>query len=312
MNIAIIGAGMAGLSCADALVAQGHTAHLFDKGRGPGGRMSTRRIDTPAGEAAFDFGAQYFTVRDADFARLAQQWSDQGLTTPWPAAGEGAWIGVPGMNAMVKHMAARHDVAFGARVVGLVRADDGAWYVLTEQGRNGPYDAAVIALPAEQAAAILSLHDFAMARLALQAISQPCWTAMLAFGRALDDAPSVVRRHGDIAWAARNSAKPGRSGPEAWVVQAGPDWSTRHLEMTPEQVVPLLLHALGKAVGRALPDPIVARGHRWRFALAGGTGDDALWNAQLGLGVCGDWLVGPRVESAWLSGAALVRMMTAA
>ena len=29
---------------------------------------------------------------------------------------------------------------------------------------------------------------------------------------------------GDIAWAARNSAKPGRSGPEAWVVQAGPDW----------------------------------------------------------------------------------------
>jgi predicted NAD/FAD-dependent oxidoreductase len=96
------------------------------------------------------------------------------------------------------------------------------------------------------------------------------------------------------------------------VVQAGPDWSTRHLEMTPEQVVPLLLHALGKAVGRALPDPIVARGHRWRFALAGGTGDDALWNAQLGLGVCGDWLVGPRVESAWLSGAALVRMMTAA
>lgn len=312
MTIAIIGAGMAGLSCADALVAQGHAVHLFDKGRGPGGRMSTRRIDTPAGEAAFDFGAQYFTVRDAAFARLVQQWTDRGMATPWPAAGDGAWIGVPGMSALVKDMASRHHVTFGTRVVGLVREHAGKWHVLTEQGRHGPYDSAVIALPAEQAAAILSLHDFAMARLALQAISQPCWTAMFAFGHAFDDVPGVVRRHGDIAWAARNSAKPGRSGPEAWVVQAEPDWSTRHLERTPEDVVPLLLRALGDALGRALPDPIVARGHRWRFALADATGHDALWNAGLGLGVCGDWLVGPRVESAWLSGAALVRMMTAA
>ena len=49
MRIAIIGAGMAGLSCADALRDEGHEIALFDKGRGPGGRMSTRRVDTPLG-----------------------------------------------------------------------------------------------------------------------------------------------------------------------------------------------------------------------------------------------------------------------
>lgn len=309
MNIAIVGAGMAGLSCADALVAHGHTVSLFDKGRGPGGRMSTRRLETPVGEAAFDFGAQYFTVRDAAFAQMTQRWSDNGVAVRWPAAGDDAWIGVPGMNAMVKDMASRHDVAFGTRVVGLVRGDDGSWHVLSEKGRSGPYDAAVIAVPSEQAATILSLHDFAMARIALQAISQPCWTAMFAFEHPVENVPCVLRRRGDIAWAARNSAKPGRSGPEAWVVQAGPDWSTRHLEDTAEEIVPLLLRALGEAAGQPLPPPIVANGHRWRFALAGGTGDDALWNPSLALGVCGDWLVGPRVESAWLSGAAVARMM---
>ena len=64
MRIGIVGAGMAGLACAEELTRLGHAVLLFDKGRGPGGRMSTRRIQTSAGEAYFDHGAQYFTVRD--------------------------------------------------------------------------------------------------------------------------------------------------------------------------------------------------------------------------------------------------------
>ncbi|MEL6486923.1 MAG: FAD-dependent oxidoreductase, partial [Pseudomonadota bacterium] len=36
-DIAIIGAGMAGLACASALTAAGHKVQVFDKGRGPGG-----------------------------------------------------------------------------------------------------------------------------------------------------------------------------------------------------------------------------------------------------------------------------------
>ena len=67
-SVAIIGAGIAGLSCADALTAEGWQVTLFDKGRKAGGRMASRRLETPHGEASFDFGAQYFTVRDAGFA----------------------------------------------------------------------------------------------------------------------------------------------------------------------------------------------------------------------------------------------------
>jgi predicted NAD/FAD-dependent oxidoreductase len=43
MRIGIVGAGMAGLSCAEGLANHGHDVVLLDKGRGPGGRMSTRR-----------------------------------------------------------------------------------------------------------------------------------------------------------------------------------------------------------------------------------------------------------------------------
>jgi predicted NAD/FAD-dependent oxidoreductase len=63
MRIGIIDAGMAGLSCAQALRHQDHNAIVFDKSRGPDGRVSTRCIDTPLGDAAFDQGAQELTAR---------------------------------------------------------------------------------------------------------------------------------------------------------------------------------------------------------------------------------------------------------
>jgi renalase len=301
MDYAIIGAGMAGLACADSLKAVGNSVSLFDKGRGPGGRISTRRMQTPLGEVYFDHGAQYFTARDPEFSHLVGIWSGLGLVAPWAAAGGDAWVGVPGMNAIIRHMASAHNVAWGHLVKGMVRAD-GKWWLLDETGKTGPYDAVILAIPAEQAAAILSLHDFKLARIALMVRSQPCWTSMFVFDQALDGLPPVVRNSGCIGWAARNSEKPGRNGPEAWVVQASGSWSLEHLEDSQEQVSTQLYAALSSVSGGSIPEPITAASHRWRYALSSGTGDGALWNSSIALGVCGDWLLGPRVECAWQSG----------
>lgn len=306
MQFAIIGAGVSGLACADVLSAAGHTVALFDKGRGAGGRMATRRWQTPIGEVTADYGAQYFTARDPDFRRLVSDWIDMEVAAPWPPAGDDAWIGIPGMNAVVKQMASAHSVAWGYLVKSIVR-QDGGWRLVGESGEAGPFDAVVLAIPAEQAASILSLHDFSMMRAALMARSQPCWTGMFVFDRPLEGLPTVIRNSGNIAWAARNNDKPGRPAPECWVVQASALWSAERLEDTPEHVAEMLLAAMSEAVGWAMPRPIAAAAHRWRFALSAGTGDGALWNDDLRLGVCGDWLLGPRVECAWLSGRLLAQ-----
>lgn len=301
MRYAIVGAGMAGLACADALKAAGHCITLFDKGRGAGGRMSTRRLQTSLGEAGFDYGAQYFTARDPAFKQLVGSWHDLKLAVPWPLAGADAWVGVPGMSAIVKHMASAHAVTWGQHVTAITRKDD-EWWVRSNLGDNGPFDAALLAIPAEQAAAFLSLHDFSMARSALMARSQPCWASMFVLDRPPDGLPPVIRDGGAISWAARNSAKPGRRGPEAWVVQASGSWSVAQLEESPEHVSEMLYEALSDVMGCKLPQLIAAVSHRWRYALSAGTGDGALWNQSIGLGACGDWLLGPRVECAWLSG----------
>ncbi len=125
------------------------------------------------------------------------------------------------------------------------------------------------------------------------------------------DLPEDCLRGGSadaIGWAARDGAKPGRDPVETWVVQAGADWSARHLEMDADAVAARLLAALAERAG-PLPGVSHMTAHRWRYARTTGKGDAPLWEPAIALGICGDWLAGPRVESAWLSGHRLGQAM---
>ena len=300
---------MAGLACADQLAAAGHQVTLFDKSRGPGGRMATRRIATELGDASFDHGAQYFTARLPGFQALVAEWEALGLAARWPEAGADAWVGVPAMNAPVKNMAAAHVVHWSARVDAL--SYDAAGWSLRGEGLSGQFfDAVVIALPAEQAAVLLEPWDAAMAHQAAATRSDPCWTAMIALAEPLPTGSSTLRDCGPIGWAACNSSKPGRTGPQGWVIQATPAWSREHLEADAAWVTQALLSGLADCLQIAIPDPVCATSHRWRYARSGAHGAGLLHNRSLDLGVCGDWLIGPRVESAWRSGSLLGKLLS--
>ncbi len=69
---------MAGLACAQALVRSGAEVALFDKSRGVGGRMASRRVMTALGEVSFDHGAQYMTARDPGFRLQVDAWREAG------------------------------------------------------------------------------------------------------------------------------------------------------------------------------------------------------------------------------------------
>ena len=304
MRIGIIGAGMAGLSCAQALRDQGHHPVLFDKARGPGGRMSTRRVETPLGDAAFDHGAQYLTARDPAFVAQVDRWAQAGHVARWSAAGADAWVGTPSMSAPIRAMAAEFDVRWNAAIGTL--AYDGEWRIADE-----PFDAAIVAVPAEQVAALVAVHDTGLADAARSAVSDPCWTVMAAFGDPVPTDCDRLTDFGIIGSAVRNSAKPGRTGPEAWVLQATADWSRAHLEDTPDMVERALLAAFADHIGAGSLAPVATSVHRWRYAKAGALDRGAVWNAEIALGACGDWLLGPRIEAAWLSGQQLARLVEA-
>jgi hypothetical protein len=89
-------------------------------------------------------------------------------------------------------------------------------------------------------------------------------------------------------------------------LHAGPDWSRERLEASADQVSLALLELLAQEIGGSLPEPTWLQSHRWRYALVERPlGRPCLWDPVRRLGLCGDWCLGPRIESAWLSGRAL-------
>ena len=85
-DILVIGGGMAGLAAARALHEGGARVIVIDKGRGPGGRMATRRVEVAGHQVSFDHGAQYFTARDPAFRAVVAGWEAAGVAARWPAA----------------------------------------------------------------------------------------------------------------------------------------------------------------------------------------------------------------------------------
>jgi len=309
LDVAIIGAGVAGLACARRCSAAGLRVALLDKGRGPGGRLATRRFATPLGEARADHGAQYCTVRGEAFGAALAPLRASGAVQEWrarfePAGSEPRFVGAPGMNALVRGLAQGLDVSFDARVEALA-GGPGAWRLLGPDGAVLAEAASVVcAVPAEQVTPLLATAAPELAAAASAAKTAPCWALMAVFEQPCDPGFDARQcREGALAWLARDSAKPARGGPETWVAHASRDWSQAHLEQGAERVAAALAAELAQHLGAA---PAYALAHRWRYAfVTEAAARPCLWDADLRLGACGDWGVGPRIEGAFDSGHAL-------
>jgi predicted NAD/FAD-dependent oxidoreductase len=108
--------------------------------------------------------------------------------------------------------------------------------------------------------------------------------------------------HHRISWLARENSKPARTPIERWTVQASPQWSQEHLEDDSARIQSKMLKAFSEVTG-ILAEPSFAAVHRWRYAQTQEPlGKSFLWDKRSGLGVCGDWCLGHRVENAFVSG----------
>ncbi|MEM7411397.1 MAG: FAD-dependent oxidoreductase [Myxococcota bacterium] len=312
-RIGIVGAGIAGLAAAQALTAQGVSVQVFDKARGAGGRLSTRRSE----HGAFDHGAQYFTCRDPRFERVLRSWLEQGAVRRWnaslvsvkagarqpePAPSE-RFVGVPGMSAVGRALADGLDVSLRRRAV-RVEPEESTWRVAFEEGEDaGPFDAVLVATPAPQAVPLLAACP-ALAAEVERVTMEPCHAAMVTFATPLDVAFDGAFVEGSpLAWIARNGSKPERAVPDTWVLHTMPAWSEAHLEAEASQLETDVLEALAEALGAALPPVVHVQVHRWLYARTRqALGKPWLWEPDAGLGACGDWTYGGRVENAYLSG----------
>lgn len=346
-SVAIIGAGLSGALCAQQLSKAGWRVEVFDKSRGVGGRMATRRVGFTGPDgvdrvAQFDHGAPAFDRPQTSLAGAAwlQQAHAAGVIAPWvravpgaEPAGSTAWVPTPDMPALCRWLLQGQAVQTLCTIDGLQRSGRGWGLTRSGQTAGEGFDALVVAIPPAQAALLLNPHRSDWAQEAQHQAMSPCWTLMAVTetleepegplaGQALMAAglgqhqgvQPAAPSHPPLASIIRQDTRPGRGalprGMAAWVAHANQRWTQDHLEEAPEVVLPLLQTALQEALGSELRWHHAAV-HRWRYAQFEGTAQPrkCLWDQDLGLGMCADAWGGGGVWGASASASALCAMM---
>jgi hypothetical protein len=309
-RVAVIGAGIAGLACAARLAKAGVTPVVFDKSRGLGGRIATRR--GPDG-LTFDHGAQFATARGAEFSAYVAGAVRRGAAACWNCEDEPQddrrYVGMPGMSSLVRPLAEGLEIHGQHTLSGIVRTQDGWQLAFAETGRDVLAERVALCLPAPQIAALT--QEFPKAAAALSGVEiAPCWAVMVAFDAT--PAPETLpdagpQSGGPIAWIATEGTKPARdAGPARLVLHASPEWSRENLELPAEGAARLLLDALKSLSKGPLPAMTHVAAHRWRYAKTQvPLGKPFLDIADGTLLAGGDWCLGARVECGFDSGVAL-------
>ena len=307
-HLAVIGAGLAGLSCAMALQQAGLKVTVCEKSRGAAGRMSTRRGE----DWQCDHGAQYFTARHPDFRAEVERWVRAGVAAAWaprlqvlggslarvPDSTLQRFVGVPAMTTPARHLAQALSLAKETTITELQRAAH-RWQLLTaERGWLADrFDAVLLATPAPQAAALLTQPAPELAARAGSANMRGGWALMLRFAAPVElPFDGAFVNEGPLRWIARNNSKPGRGGRETWLLHATAEWSESHLDQSANEIAASLLPAFcqlggpprkpGPRIAGVMPTPnvrwtLVAPGSRisaWVCAVTGSMA--ARWKAR--------------------------------
>lgn len=336
-DVVVVGAGIAGLSAAERLMAAGLRVLVLDKSRGIGGRMATRRV----GAAVCDHGAQFFTVRGGDFADLVAAARADAAVEPWcdgfaqaagdgrvepPGDGHARWRGTRGMTDLPKWMTARLGSATGvgrceirtaSTVAAVASGVSGVQVDVASAGGDRASittRAAVITAPIPQAVDLMSagglVADPAAHQLLATVTYDPCFALMLVLDRpSRVPAPGAIQfapGSGPIAWLADNFQK-GISPVPALTAHATGEFSRVHFDAPPDDVIRMLLEAVRPWIDGDPAAAVVERAlHRWKFALPTRvlTEPFVVVSSTPPVVVCGDACAGPRVEGAAASGQA--------
>jgi len=330
-KIAVIGAGITGLSVANELSKLADVT-VFDKSRGLGGRMATRRINRPTQNFQFDHGAQYFVAKSHEFQAFLQTALQQQVIARWdanfaeidacsntePVVNMRRWsaefphyVGVPTMNALAKFMAEGLDIHLNTQVGSINRISQAnksqtKWQLKAQDDTDlGVFDWVIVTCPVAQTRALLpvtfSHHERLMSIELL-----PCFTVMLGFDHEVKlPFQAALVRHADISWIAVNSEKPHRPNDFTVVIQSSNSWAADHVDDKPSAVGQHLVQTAIKLTGAKLDSAIEHHVHRWLYANTEPQRQnfgDVFVDTDNQLAAAGDWCGNARVESAFLHG----------
>jgi renalase len=296
INVGIIGAGLAGLTCAQQLENAGFSGILLDKSRGIGGRVATRRVTVGDREIRLDHGLPCLEKQGQKTAEFIENLLEKKrIRSP----GENIYTCPDGMNSIAKFLAGDLPIRRDCLVTRLEVQGD-RWLLQGKDGEILTVSALVLAIPAPQALSLLQASNLStfLPELA-SVVYDPCITVIAGY----EDSPPIPPITSDFHQIICDSDKRPTPAPTVFVLHSSPDFAARNFDRPDlETVKRELLDRSG------LPSPQWSQLHRWRYALPrqGLTVSSLSTSDPLPLVCCGDWCGGTgrenSVEAALTSG----------
>lgn len=335
IDVAVVGAGVAGLSCARELARGGVRVTVVDRARGVGGRCATRRIQ---GQPV-DHGVAFLHGVDPAFVDELKAVTDATFLEGWPERVEG--LGVPcqpqafaynehriayeeGVSAFPKHLAKGLDVKLVSRVTRLTAEGDDAIRALCDDDTSLVSRSVVLALAPGQTEALLAESARTETRLSsllplLGLVGTvPCLALIAGYGSDVPRPDWQIFYPDDSAvlhTVVHDSSK--RRAPRflVLVLQARPRWSLEWQDRSAGEWASAMLDEAAARIGSWVRNPTWTDSHVWRSARAAGEGGftaPIVVRTSNGarIGLAGE-IFAPvgGVEAAWLSGRALARRL---
>jgi hypothetical protein len=305
MRVVVVGAGIAGLMAAQSLSNSGHDVIIVDKGRSPGGRLATRRID----DATLDHGAQFFTVRDSLFESHVAEWIASGVVTEWCRGfdstaqnnnGYPRYRGVHGMTDIAKHLAQGLDVRCNTLAFSIARGATSKWQLKIDDGSVLDADAIIVTCPLPQAYALLVTASIELPESMLRTEYDRtiCLLAVLNQSSAVANPGGLQNPDETFSFIADNAIK-GISSAVALTMHANPQFSLDHWDDQLEDVHQLLLQRAKPWIGDATVKTSQIK--KWRLATPLTIWPERYWASDM-IVLAGDAFGGPKIEGAALSG----------
>ena len=303
MSIVVIGAGIAGVVAARELQRHGHEVVVIDKGRSPGGRMATRRD----GDARFDHGAQFFTVRDELFQQRVDDWMSRGLVHEWcrgfeSSDGHPRYVATHGMNSLVKDLAQGIDVRCSITATSVTPGSSG-WVIHTTEADEFTCDRVIVTSPIPQTNALLSTSGVTVPN----EISSCEYDPTVALLVTVNVSPSTLGAHGGLQDADEvfsfigDNARKGVSTIPAITFHANAEWSSTHFEQSDEWLHDELLASSTRWLSNVTV--LSSQVKKWRYATPKNVWPERYWSNHTNtLCLAGDAFGGPKIEGAYLSG----------
>lgn len=308
-KIAVIGAGLSGLTVAKLLTLKGFIVDVFDKGRAVGGRMSCRRTEW----GYLDHGTQYFTIDDplfqeflGDYSSIVipwegkfASWRDGNLTSIIPT--KSRYVSITGMNNLCKKIAEGLNVYLPTRIIRLEKST--SWILVDNQDKKySGYDKVIITAPPIQTLDLLQ-HHTPLTESIESLKMYPCYSLMIV----PETKPhltfdGIEFNHPILGWFAFNDSKPLRGDKGGMIIQSNFSWAQDNLDLEKDLIINILKDSIRDILSIDLSHNLYESLHLWRYAIPSQTNDRGYYlDKENNIGICGDWCLKGKVQSAFLS-----------